>query len=150
MAEKTYVPLLSEILQKVNNAKTKGEKIKILKENDCMSLRQILIWSFDPNVVSALPSGKPPFIENDAPEGTEHTTLRKEGDKLYRYVKGGQDSLQSMKREQMFVQLLEGLHKDEAELLCNVKDKKLSQVYKGLSSVVVKEGLGLNEEYQVV
>jgi len=150
MAEKTYSPLLSEILQKVNNAKTKGEKIKILKENDCMALRQILIWSFDPNVESALPSGQPPFIENDAPEGTEHTTLRKEGDKLYRFVKGGQDALQSMKREQMFVQLLEGLHKDEAQLLCNVKDKKLSQVYKGLSSVVVKEGLGLNEEYKVV
>ena len=150
MAEKTYSPLLSEILQKVNNAKTKGEKIKILKENDCMALRQILIWSFDPNVESALPSGQPPFIENDAPEGTEHTTHRKEGDKLYRFVKGGQDSLQSMKREQMFVQLLEGLHKDEAQLLCNVKDKKLSQVYKGLSSVVVKEGLGLNEEYKVV
>jgi hypothetical protein len=150
MAEKTYVPLLSEILQKVNNAKTKGEKIKILKENDCMALRQILIWSFDPNVESALPSGQPPFIENDAPEGTEHTTLRKEGDKLYRFVKGGDDRIQSMKREQMFVQLLEGLHKDEAQLLCNVKDKKLSQVYKGLSSVVVKEGLGLNEEYQVV
>jgi hypothetical protein len=50
----------------------------------------------------------------------------------------------------MFIQLLEGLHKDEAELLCNVKDKKLSQVYKGLSSTVVKEGLGLNEEYQVI
>ena len=59
-------------------------------------------------------------------------------------------SLQSMKREQMFVQLLEGLHKDEAELLCNVKDKRLHQVYKGLSSVVVKEGLGLDDDYKVI
>ena len=150
MAESTYAPLLSEVLKKISNAKTKGEKIRLLKEYDCLPLRQILIWAFDPNVESALPSGKPPFIENDAPEGTEHTSLRQEGDKLYYYVKGGQDSIQSMKREQMFVQLLEGLHKDEAELLCNVKDKKLHQVYKGLSSVVVKEGLGLNDEYKVV
>ena len=50
----------------------------------------------------------------------------------------------------MFVQLLEGLHKDEIELLCNVKDKKLSQIYKGLSSVVVKEGLGLDDDYKVI
>ena len=60
------------------------------------------------------------------------------------------DSLQSMKREQMFVQLLEGLHKDEAQLLINVKDKKLHQVYKGLSKEVVKEGLGLNDDFKVV
>ena len=147
---KTYTPLLSEILTKVNNAKNKTQKVKILKEHDCLPLRQILIWAFDPNVESALPPGKPPFIENDAPEGTEHTSLRTEGDKLYYYVKGGMDSLQSIKREQMFVQLLEGLHKDEAELLCNVKDKRLHQVYKGLSSVVVKEGLGLDDDYKVI
>ena len=150
MAEQTYAPLLSEILTKVNNAKTKAQKIKILQENDCLPLRQILIWAFDPNVESALPEGKPPFIENDAPAGTEHTTLRKEGDKLYYYVKGGADQIQTTRREQMFVQLLEGLHKDEAELLCNVKDKKLSQIYKGLSSVVVKEGLGLDDDYKVI
>ena len=147
---KTYTPLLSEVLTKVNNAKTKAQKVKILKEHDCLPLRQILIWAFDPNVESALPEGRPPFIENDAPEGTEHTTLRKEGDKLYYYVKGGMDSLQSMRREQMFVQLLEGLHKDEAELLCNVKDKRLHQVYKGLSKEVVKEGLGLDDNFKVI
>jgi len=142
--------LLSEILTRVNNAKTKPAKVKILKEENCLPLRQLLIWAFDPNVVSVIPEGKPPFIENDAPVGTEHTTLRQSADKLYRYVKGGEDKLESTRRETMFIQLLEGLHKDEAELLCNVKDKKLSQVYKGLSSTVVKEGLGLNEDYQVI
>ena len=76
--------------------------------------------------------------------------MRQSADKLYRFVKGGEDKLESTRRETMFIQLLEGLHKDEAELLCNVKDKKLSQVYKGLSSTVVKEGLGLNEEYRVI
>ena len=54
---KTYTPLLSEVLTKVNNAKTKAQKVKILKEHDCLPLRQILIWAFDPNVESALPEG---------------------------------------------------------------------------------------------
>ena len=96
------------------------------------------------------PTGKPQFIENDAPEGTEHTNLRKESDNLYRFVKGGDDSIEKTRKETMFIQLLEGLHKDEAELLCNVKDKRLHQVYKGLSSVVVKEGLGLDDDYKVI
>ena len=46
---KTYTPLLSEVLTKVNNAKNKAQKVKILKEHDCLPLRQILIWAFDPN-----------------------------------------------------------------------------------------------------
>ena len=150
MAEQTYTPLLSEVLAKVNNAKNKAQKVKILKENDSLPLRQILIWAFDPNVESVLPAGKPPFIENDAPEGTEHTNLRKESDNLYRFVKGGDDSIEKTRKETMFIQLLEGLHKDEADLLCNVKDKRLHQVYKGLSSVVVKEGLGLDDDYKVI
>ena len=150
MAEKTYAPLLSEILTKIHGAKTKAQKVKILKENNTLAMRQILIWAFDPNVESALPDGAPPYIENDAPAGTEHTRLDQEADKLYRFVKGGQDSLQSMKRETLFVQMLEGLHADEAKLLINIKDKKLHQVYKGLSSAVVKEGLGLDDDYKVV
>ena len=150
MAVNTYAPLLSEILTKIHGAKTKAQKVKILKENNTLAMRQILIWAFDPNVESALPEGAPPYIENDAPAGTEHTRLDQEADKLYRFVKGGQDSLQSMKRETLFVQMLEGLHADEAKLLINIKDKKLHQVYKGLSSAVVKEGLGLDDDYKVV
>ena len=150
MAVNTYAPLLSEILTKIHGAKTKAQKVKILRENNTLAMRQILIWAFDPNVESALPEGAPPYIENDAPAGTEHTRLDQEADKLYRFVKGGQDSLQSMKRETLFVQMLEGLHADEAKLLINIKDKKLHQVYKGLSSAVVKEGLGLDDDYKVV
>ena len=150
MAVNTYAPLLSEILTKIHGAKTKAQKVKILRENNTLAMRQILIWAFDPNVESALPDGAPPYIENDAPAGTEHTRLDQEADKLYRFVKGGQDSLQSMKRETLFVQMLEGLHADEAKLLINIKDKKLHQVYKGLSSAVVKEGLGLDDDYKVV
>jgi len=140
-------PLLSEVLAKVHSAKTKPQKVKILKENDSPALRQICKWSFDPKIVSALPEGAPPYIVNEAPEGTEHELLRRIGDKLYRFCKGGDDSLQQTRREQLFVQILESLHKDEAELLINTKDKKLHQIYKGFSHAVVKEAFGWNDDY---
>ena len=145
-------PLLSEILNKVHGAKTKAQKIKILKEEDCPALRQICQWSFNPKIESELPSGTPPYIENDAPEGTEHTLLRTEGDSLWHYVKtngkSADPNLQSTVRERMFIRLLEGLYKDEAKLLCEVKEKSLHQVYKGLSTQVVSEAFGWNEDFQ--
>ena len=54
--------LLSEILTKVHGAKTKAQKIKILQEEDCLALRQICQWSFNPKIESQLPSGTPPYI----------------------------------------------------------------------------------------
>ena len=150
MAVKTYEPLLSDVLTKVNNAKTKAQKIKILRDNDTPALRSICKWSFDPAIESALPEGAPPYVPNEAPEGTEHTKLSTEHSKLYHYIKGGNDPLQNTRREMMFVQLLEGLHQNEAELLINTKDKKLHQVYKGFSSAVVKEAFGWYDEYMRV
>jgi hypothetical protein len=79
--------------------------------------------SFDPKIVWELPEGDVPYRENDAPEGTEHTLLGHEARKLYHFIKGGNPSLKQNKREMMFVQMLEGLHKDEAELLIAAKDK---------------------------
>ena len=143
------LPLFSEILTKVHGAKTKTQKIKILQDEDCSALRQIIKWSFDPNIETELPSGTPPYIENEAPEGTEHMLLRTEGDKLYHYIKDADPNLQSTVRERMFIRLLEGLHKDEAELLCTVKDKRLHQVYKGLSTAVVTEAFGWNEDFRL-
>ena len=121
--------LISEIFQKVNNAKTKPEKIKILKTNDSDALRSVCKMSFDPKIISELPEGSPPFIENEAPEGTEHTKLSTEYKKLYRFCKGGDPSLQSMRREQLFVQMLEGLHPKEADIVIAVKDKNLEDMY---------------------
>ena len=145
-------PLLSEILTKVHGAKTKAQKIKILQEEDCLALRQICQWSFNPKIESELPSGTPPYMENDAPEGTEHTLLRTEGNGLWHFVKTNDKSadpnLQSTVRERMFIRLLEGLHKDEAKLLCVVKEKQLHREYKGLSSQVVMEAFGWNEDFQ--
>ena len=147
---KVREPLLSEILTKVHRAKTKSDKVRILKQEDCPALRQILKWNFDPNIESELPSGSPPYIQNEAPEGTEHMLLRAEGDKLYNFIKGAQTH-QSTVRERMFIRLLEGLHKDEAELLILCKDKKLGADkigYKGLSAPVCQEAFGWDDDFK--
>ena len=122
--------LLSEVLQKVSNAKTKAQKIKILKELRTDALVSILIWNYDDSVKSMLPEGDVPYKPNDAPVGTEHTRLLQEYRKLFHFVKGGNDSLQRATRERMFIQMLEGLSAAEASLICLVKDKKLQKKYK--------------------
>lgn len=131
--------LLSEVLRKVSNAKTKNEKIKLLRDHSSVALRQILIINFDDSLVSMLPEGDVPYTPNDAPVGTEHTRLESEYKGLYRFFKGGADKLPSLKRESMFVQLLEGLSAEEAELLCLVKDGRLSEKYKRITKSVVSE-----------
>jgi hypothetical protein len=131
--------LLSEILRKVSNAKTKAEKIKILQKHNSTALRQILIINFDDSVVSMLPEGDVPYTPNEAPAGTDHTRLEHEFKGLYRFFKGGADKLPGMKRESMFVQLLEGLHADEAELIVLVKDGKMNTKYKRITKAVISE-----------
>ena len=131
--------LISEVLRKVSNAKTKVEKIKLLQTNNSQALRSLLIWNFDESVISMVPEGDVPYTPNDAPVGTDHTRLEQEARGLYRFVKGGQDSLKSLKRESMFVQLLEGLSAEEAELLCLIKDGNLNSKYKRITKAVVQE-----------
>jgi len=123
-------PLLSEVLDKVSKQKTKAKKIEVLKENESLHLKAVLIWNFDDSAVSVLPEGEVPFAKNEAPAGTEHTYLAHEWKVLYNFLKGGNEFLRPVKREQLFLQLLEGLHPDEAEIICLVKDKKLSTKYK--------------------
>jgi len=147
MAKDTYTPLLSEVLKKVHNAKTKDKKVEILKQYDCEPLRMVIKSSFDPNIVWLIPEGDVPFRANEAEEGTEHTVLRKEARKMFNFIKGGNDTLAGFKRENMFIQMLEGLHISEAELVVNAKDKKLHQVYKGLSKEVVKEAFDWNDNF---
>ena len=127
--------LVSEVLKKVSNAKTKKEKIDLLQTYNTQALRSILIWNYDEEVKSMLPEGDVPYNPNEAPAGTEHTRLAKEYKGLFRFVKGGQDNLPVLKRESMFVQLLEGLHESEAEVICLVKDKKLQKKYRITKSV---------------
>ena len=131
-------PLLSEVLAKVSKQRTKAKKIQVLKENESLHLKSVLIWNFDDSVVSILPDGPVPFEKNEAPAGTEHTYLAHEYKILYNFIKGGNDFLKPVKREQLFMQLLEGLHEGEAELVCLMKDKKLTDKYKVTKAVVTE------------
>jgi len=130
--------LQNEILQKVSNAKTKAEKVKLLTEHRNDALVSIIIWNYDDSLKTLLPEGEVPYTPNDAPVGTEHTRLRQEHRKFYNFLKGGNDGLQQTARERMFIQMLEGLSKGEAELMCLVKDKKLQERYK-ITFNVIKE-----------
>jgi len=122
--------LISEVLQKVSNAKTKAEKVKLLRQYNTPALRSLLIANYDDSVISMLPKGEVPYVPNDAPAGTTHTKVEHEFRKLYLFFKGGSNSLQQSKRESLFIQMLEGLHEDEARVLCLVKDKTLGKKYK--------------------
>ena len=123
-------PFQHEILDLVNEQRTKPKRVEILKEYANDALKALLIWNFDESVISLLPQGVVPYKENEVPVGTDHTSLRREYRQLYHFVKGGNDSLSSLRRETMFIQMLEGLHPKEAELLCLVKDKQLTTKYK--------------------
>ena len=123
MAEQTYTLLFSEVLDKVHKAKTKSQKVAILREHNTDSLRMLLKASFDPTKEWVMPEGEVPYTPNDAPAGTEHTVLQMEAKNLWRFIKS------------------------EAKLLVLAKDKKLHQHYKGLSAAVVKEAFGWNDNF---
>ena len=142
--------LISEILDLVHKAKTKDKKVEILRKYNSDALRMVIKSSFDPNIVWVMPKGNVPYTPNDAPAGTEHTRLATEAKKLYRFIRGGDNITPQFKKEQMFVQLLEGLHKDEAELLCYAKDKELHKIVKGLSAPVVRQAFGWDEDFMQI
>ena len=132
-------PFIHEILDLVGEQRTKAKRVEILKEYRDDSLTAILIWNFDERVQSAVPDGQVPYKENEVPVGTDHTSLRREWKQLYHFIKGGNDSLSSLRRESMFIQLLEGLHPKEAEIICLIKDKELESVYPKVTLDVVKQ-----------
>lgn len=122
-------PFQSEILELVSKARTRVKKIELLKLHRNEALVSLLIWNFDDTVFSMLPEGTVPYKPNEAPKGTEHTSLRSEQRTFYNFVKGGNDKLSKTRRELIFIQILEGLHPEEADLLILVKDKALINRY---------------------
>ena len=121
-----------------------------MQEYNHNALRMVIKSSFDPKIEWALPDGDVPYTRNDAPEGTEHTSLSYESRKLYHFIRGGNNQISQNKRETMFVQMLEGLHESEAALLVAAKDKKLHQMYKGLSKNVVMEAFNWDDNFMVI
>ena len=149
MAQDTYYPLFSEILDRVHKAKTKEQKIGILQQYKSDALKMFLKAAFDPKIEWVFPEGETPYTPNDAPAGTNHTLLIQESKKLWHFIKGADNRTKQLQKESMFFQMLEGLHESEAKLLVNAKDKKLHQIYKGLSANVVREAFGWDENFKV-
>lgn len=135
--------LISEVLQRVSNAKTKNEKIAILQEYKSPALTKILLCNFAKSIRFVFPDGETPYTPSNLPAGVEHKTLFTQHEELERYITktvgdvtyfgcsgGTRPRLPQIKKEQLWVQLLEILHASEAELLDLVKDKKLTSRYK--------------------
>ena len=131
-------PFAHEVLELASKQKTKAKKIEILQEYESDALKSILIWNFDQTVISLIPEGTVPYTKNVVPVGTDHTSLRREWKNLYHFVKGGNDKISAIRRETMFIQMLEGLHPEESEIVCLVKDKALEDKYNITYDVVRK------------
>ncbi len=145
--EGSGAPTAHEIFTQINNAKDKPAKIAVLKKYDNKPMRQLLKAAFDPKIKFDLPEGNPPYIKNEAPAGTEHTSLAMEARKLYHFIVGGNNTINKLKKETMFIQMLEGLHADDAEVLMSIKNKNLNNTYKGLTAQMVKETFGWNDDF---
>jgi len=145
--EGSGAPTVHEIFTRINNAKDKPAKIAILKQFDNQAMRQLLKAAFDPKIEFDLPEGTPPFIRNEAPAGTEHTSLFYASKKLWRFIKGADPETNRLAKEKMFLGLLESLHEKDADVLIGIKDKKLNNMYKGLTSQMVRESFNWDSNF---
>ena len=157
-------PFVYEVLDAASKQRTKAKKVEVLQKYKHPSLITIFVWNFDDSIISLLPEGDVPYGTNlDDQNSTGSLTgrindavgkmqemgssslgsqdqgkasIRREYTKFYNFCKGGNPSLSSLRRETMFINILEGLHPLEAELLCLVKDKKLQEKYKITKEIV--------------
>ena len=148
-------PFIFEVLDLVDAQKTNAKKVEVLKNYEHDSIKTVFVWNFDQSVVSLLPPGPVPYGETNAQttfagtlseniakeaaggesatgqdlDGRNKTSIRREYQNFYHFVQGGNNTLSTTRREMMFIQMLEGLHPKEAEVLCLIKDKDLDQKY---------------------
>ena len=160
-------PFAFEVLHLVSKQRTKGNKVKVLQKYRDPSLDAILIWNFDETCISVLPPGDVPYTGYDeqnsysgtlstkisyevrkmhetdsfsvgAGDNQGHTTIRREYTNFYHFLKGGNDAMNNIRRETMFINILEGLHPLEAEIITLVKDHDLESKYKISKDVVAQ------------
>jgi hypothetical protein len=157
-------PFVYEVLEAASKQRTKAKKIEVLKTYAHDSVMAVLIWNFDESIVSLLPEGDVPYGNtrednsvtgslsdkiNDAvgmmresgsaslgSQDQGKASIRGEYTKFYNFLKGGNSGLSGLRRETMFINILEGLHPLEAEILVLVKDKKLTDRYKITKDIV--------------
>ena len=157
-------PFAFEVLEAASKQRTKARKIEVLQRYAHDSIMALLIWNFDETAISVLPEGDVPYGTNREDSSMTGTlsdkindavdkmnemgsnslgsqdqgkaSIRKEYRKFYNFIKGGNPSLSNLRRETMFINILEGLHPLEAEILVLVKDKRLTEKYKITKDVV--------------
>ncbi len=158
-------PLIFEILDLASRQRSKAKKVEVLQRYDCLTLKSLFIWNFDDTVVSELPEGDVPYgdpedqtkyngtlSENLADTARQmytegnfslgsadtngRTTLRAQTRNFYHFVRGGNAGLSGMRRESMFINLLQSVHPLEAEIMVLVKDGLLENTYKISKDVV--------------
>ena len=158
-------PFMFEILDLVSRQRSKAKKVEVLKKYEELCLKGILIWNYDESVVTLLPEGEVPYADPEdqvtysgtlstkieesirkiyengsfslgAGDSNGRTTIRREFKNFYQFVKGGNPGLNSIRRETMFINILQGLHPLEAEILCLVKDGNLEDKYKITKEIV--------------
>ncbi len=158
------IPFAFEVLDAASKQRSKAKKVEVLKRYAHDSILALLIWNFDETAISALPEGDVPYGNNREDNSMTGTlsdkindavdkmsemnsnslgsqdqgkaSIRKEYTKFYNFIKGGNNSLSNLRRETMFINILEGLHPLEAEILVLVKDKRLTDKYKITKEVV--------------
>ena len=153
--------LISEVLQRASNAKTKAEKVSILQEYKTPALTKILLCNFAKSITFMFPEGKTPFTAQEVPKGINHQMLMTEHRLLEKFIKknvngqiiygcsgGLRPSVQQLKKEALWIQLLEALHADEADVLDLVKDKKLTDRYKITKQNVIDAFPELGLQYE--
>ena len=158
-------PFVFEVLNLASKQRSKAKKVEVLKKYRDRGLVAVLIWNFDETITSMLPEGEVPYsgFEDQAKSNgglttkiseevrrmhetdsfsmgsgdkNGHTTIRREFKNFYHFLKGGNPGLSAIRRETMFINILEGLHPLEAEIICLVKDKKLTDKYKITKEIV--------------
>jgi len=130
--------LLPEIFDKVQKAETVEERKQILLKNTSPVLIDLLKMNFHPEVRMQLPEGMPPFKRSGIPMGMADTNLYKEMRRMYTWI-NPPPNLHKIKRETLFIQLLESINEKEAELLCAVKDKELTRMYSAMTYDLVNQ-----------
>lgn len=132
--------LIHEVLTEASKLKTKAERISWLRSKSSLPLRDIIKGGFDENITFNIPAGAPPYKKDDAPIGHQPSTLYAQTRKFKYFVKGGiGDRIEPARRESMFINILESVHEDDAELVIAMKDKKLKGKYKGITKALVAE-----------